>query len=50
MKVGASSATLSDVTIGLGTPGRGGATGSGGSGTAQPAQQGIAGAVHPSNS
>ena len=47
MKVGTSTATLAQVTIGLGTPGRGGATGSRGSGAGQPAQQGIGAAVYP---
>ena len=48
MKVGASTSTLAEVTIALGTPGKGGPTGGRGSGTSQPAQQGIGAAVYPS--
>lgn len=42
MKVGTSTATLTGVTIRIGSPGAGGATGAGGSGPVVPAQPGIA--------
>ena len=47
MKVGTATATLSDVTIQIGAPGAGGATGVGGSGSSTPAQAGIAVPVWP---
>jgi hypothetical protein len=47
IKLGSSTATLSELAIRVGAPGRAGANATSGSGTGTPAQPGVARLVHP---